>query len=329
VRAIHVDQAQNLWIGTKGGGLNKFDPVSRTFTGYQHDPNNPNSLSSNVHQDRAGQLWLGTAGGGLVKFEPQTQAFTRYPADPANPTRLSSPDINFIYEDLSGMLWVGTKGGGLNQFDPETEQFTRYQYNADDSASLGNDDVYAIVAAPADTLWIATYGGGLNRLALPSGQRFDVVDDGHMRHSGQFRRYQHDPTDPNSLSNNDVYALYPDPTGLLWIGTANGGLSRFDPEMETFVHWTQQDGLSSDVVFGVLPDEAGNLWLSTSKGLSKFNPQTGTFTNYDTSDGLERIGYNEGAYYKSQDGRMFFGGIPQSPPQKDDPLFRPGSITGG
>jgi streptogramin lyase len=33
-----------LWIGTKGGGLNRFDPQTETFTRYAPDPANPQKL---------------------------------------------------------------------------------------------------------------------------------------------------------------------------------------------------------------------------------------------------------------------------------------------
>jgi ligand-binding sensor domain-containing protein/serine phosphatase RsbU (regulator of sigma subunit) len=313
VRAIYVDRAKNLWIGTKGGGLNKFDPVNGRFTSYQQDPNNPNSLSSNdvyaIYEDRAGRFWLGMSGGGLMKFEPQTETFTHYPANPDDPNSLSSGDINTIYEDQSELLWVGTKGGGLNKFDPETGRFTRYQYNAEDPASLGNNDVYAIVAAPANTLWLGTYGGGLNQLALDAGQLATSASDTVSGGNGHFLRYQYDPDNPDSLSNNDIYTIQPNPAGSLWIGTANGGLNQFDPETNKFIRFTEENGLSSNTVYGVLADSQGHLWLSTSKGLTKFNPSANTFTDYDASTGLESIGYNEGAYHKSWDGRMFFGGI--------------------
>jgi signal transduction histidine kinase len=96
---------------------------------------------------------------------------------------------------------------------------------------------------------------------------------------------------------------------VLWIGTAGGGLNRFDRETETFTYYREKDGLPNDVVYGILEDSRGYLWLSTNKGLSKFDPQTETFTNYDVNDGLQGNEFNGGAFHKSRDGEMFFGGL--------------------
>ena len=40
--------------------------------------------------------------------------------------------------------------------------------------------------------------------------------------------------DPNSLSNDDVQAIYQDAQGVLWIGTSGGGLNRFDRQADQF-----------------------------------------------------------------------------------------------
>ncbi|MEE8391154.1 MAG: two-component regulator propeller domain-containing protein, partial [Anaerolineae bacterium] len=47
VYAIMEDRQGWIWVGTIGGGLNRFNPETETFTRYQHDPHNPNTLSRN------------------------------------------------------------------------------------------------------------------------------------------------------------------------------------------------------------------------------------------------------------------------------------------
>ena len=57
-----------IWIGTNGGGLVAFDPKTKRYTQYKHDPNNPNSLTNDIvislciDHDR--KLWVGTYFGG-------------------------------------------------------------------------------------------------------------------------------------------------------------------------------------------------------------------------------------------------------------------------
>ena len=56
-------------------------------------------------------------------------------------------------------------------------------------------------------VWIGTSGEGLNRLD-PS--------------SGLITHYQPDPYDKNSLSSLDVWTVYEDASGVMWIGTGEG-----------------------------------------------------------------------------------------------------------
>jgi DNA-binding CsgD family transcriptional regulator len=143
-------------------------------------------------------------------------------------------------------------------------------------------------------LWIGTASGGLNQF---------------NREKQTFRRFQSSPAVPNDLNNNEVLSIYQDRNGVLWIGTGGGGLNQFDREKETFKHYTRKQGLPNNVVYGILEDNLGNLWLSTNKGISMFNPSTGIFKNFDLRDGLQGYEFNTGAYFKSQSGQMFFGGV--------------------
>ncbi len=324
VRSIYEDDSGVLWIGTYAGGISKLDRSTDRFTHYQADPGNPHSLNSNViraiYKDREGVLWIGTAGGGLNKFDRKRERFTFYYADNSS---LSHDLIRTIYEDRSGALWVGTGGGGLNnfdrclsddtilamiqdragtlwigtgsgglnRFDPSTERFTHYYADPDIPGSLSSNEVRAICEDRVGTLWIGTWGGGLNK--------FD-------RETEEFVHY---PVGPKGLSDDTVLSIHKDSSGVLWIGTAGGGLNRFDPEKEAFTHYREKDGLPNDVVYGVLEDSRGYLWLSTNKGLSRFDPRTETFTNYDVNDGLQGNEFNGGAFHKSWDGEMFFGGL--------------------
>jgi signal transduction histidine kinase/ligand-binding sensor domain-containing protein len=277
--AIYEGRAGLLWIGTDGGGLNRFDPQTERFTRYRHDPDDPHSLSHNVvqsiYEDRAGTLWVGTNGGGLNRFDPQTERFARYRHDPDDPYSLGSDTVWTIYEDRAGVLWIGTWGGGLNRFDPQTERFTRYQHNPDDPHSLSNNVVWAIYEDRAGRLWIGSNGGGLDR--------FDPETE-------RFIHYQHDSEDPDSLSDNIVQPIYEDRTGALWIGTNSGGLNRFDPETGQFIRYQHDPAdphsLSNDNVWTIYEDRAGLLWIGTwGGGLNKYDRKTERFRLYQHDPG--------------------------------------------
>jgi len=348
VESIYEDRSGVLWIGTYGGGINKFDRGQEQFAHYQADPTNPNSLNESmvwvIYEDQAGVLWIGTGGGGLNRFDRGEGQFIHYQNESDDPNSLSNNLVTSICEDRTGVLWVGTGGGGLNRLDRQERQLIRYQSDPYDPYSLNNDTVMSIYEDRSGMLWIGTYGGGLNRFDREKGQfvhyRSDP-DDPHGlscdivrsiyedqagvlwvgtwggglnrfdREEERFTRYLNDPDDPHSLSNDLVTSIYEDESGVLWIGTWGGGLNRFDREKGRFTHYRygEKGGLPNDIVYGVLEDRQGYLWLSTNSGLSRFDPRTETFKTYDVRDGLQSNEFNGGAYHKSRSGEMFFGGV--------------------
>lgn len=293
---IYVDAEGILWVGGVRGGLNRVNRETGEIIHYVHDEADPTSISENrvttIYEDRSGAIWVGTRGAGLNRFDRASETFTRYQHDEADPTSLNEDRVYAVYEDRAGVLWVGT-GAGLNRFDRTAETFSRYEPDETDPASLSGSRVWQIHEDQRGNFWIATGDGGLNKMD---------------RATGRFTAYQHDPDQSNSLSQNGVLALHEDEQGVLWLGTG-GGLNRFDPATETFIHYHRSDGLPNEVINGILEDNQGRLWLNTNQGISRFDPRTETFRNYDVNDGVQATESNVKAFFESRDGEMFFGGV--------------------
>ena len=153
---------------------------------------------------------------------------------------------------------------------------------------LSNTDVWSIVRDKRGFMWFAT-------------------EDGLDRYDGyQMRVFLHNREDPHSLSENAIRTLYVDRQGMLWIGTWTGGLDRFDPDTESFIHFRHDpddpNSLSNDNVYAILQDGAGNLWLGTrGGGLDRFDPQTQTFAHYRHDPSNAQSLSNDNVYVLLQD----------------------------
>lgn len=327
VNAILGDSA-GLWIGTGGGGLNRLtrDPAAPTgyrYTHFRHDPGDSTSLSHDnvtaLLPDPSGDLWVGTYGGGLNRMAADGSGFHHYRFNPNSGNSLSSDDINTLYEDQYGQMWIGT-ADGLTKFDRFTHTFTQYFYDPGDPYSLSHNEVWSIYEdsySNGRTLWIGTRAGGLNKFE---------------RTTERFIRYTRDFDDPFSLNNPAILSIFQDSQGNLWFGTYSGGLNKFERDQEQFTFYTERDGLANNMIFGILEDDAANLWLSTNKGISKFDPRSGAVKNYDASDGLQANQFNAGAYWRGDDGTMYFGGVNgfnafQPDSVRDNPHVPPVVIT--
>jgi signal transduction histidine kinase/ligand-binding sensor domain-containing protein len=113
----------SLWLGGNLG-LHRFDPQTKTFSIYTHNPEDPASISDNhvniVFFDRFGTLWAGTQNG-LDEFDPASRTFKTY--DQRN--GMSGNVVSCILEDSRGTLWMSTNKG-ISSFNTKTERFSNY-----------------------------------------------------------------------------------------------------------------------------------------------------------------------------------------------------------
>ncbi|MGK2859812.1 MAG: ligand-binding sensor domain-containing protein, partial [Thermoanaerobaculia bacterium] len=88
-------------------------------------------------------------------------------------------------------------------------------------------------------------------------------------------------TADDGLSHSQVWSVFQDSRGYLWVGTSDG-LNRFDTV--SFSVFRTRDGLHNPTVRTTVEDADGNLWFGTDSGVSMFDGRR--FTSYSEADGL-------------------------------------------
>lgn len=131
--------------------------------------------------------------------------------------------------------------------------------------------------------------------------------NGLNRYDGtSFRIFKHDPDNGNSIAENWVTSLCSDPdNGVIWVGTLSQGLDRFDPQTESWTHFTHDssnaNSLSSNIIRAIVRDRHGLLWIGTlGGGLNAFDPETGKFTHY-------KAGLNVVTLFADSENRLWIG----------------------
>src|ERR1700746_1361778 len=83
---------------------------------------------------------------------------------------------------------------------------------------------------------------------------------------------------------NTVWVIYQDRSGILWLGTWGGALSRFDEKRKTFVNQLPNPqnphSLHGGGVNTIHEDRSGTLWVGSFDGLYRYNRENETFTRY-------------------------------------------------
>lgn len=319
ISVVYEDRKNNLWLGTWGGGLNKFDKNSDKFISYLHKPDNPNSISHNrvpiIYEDKEGTLWLGTAGGGLNSFDIRTNKFTVYEYREGDEKTLSNNRIWGITEDNAGNLWIATDYG-FNCFNIRSKINKRFYIDVSGTDRFKSNIIRAIHFNTKGDLWLGTeeglYAFNVKKMKLKRidlSKEFNVFlnvnaincffesDDKLMigtvgngllifdYGTNKFYRFYYNSKNPRSISGNDIRCISRDRNGLYWMGTRNDGINTTLLKPSRFKIYNdeswQELRLSGKGVRTALIDKRGNLWLGTNfDGLNKINAARDKITFY-------------------------------------------------
>lgn len=255
VRQVCVDKKGQVWVGTETGGY-IYSPQEGSFTHFRHIFNDPYSLSDNaihsIYQDREGGVWLGTFFGGVNYF---TEAFARfekyYPLPGAG--FIGGKSISEFCEDARGNVWIGTEDGGLNCFDPARKTFAK--------GFVPADNIHALLC-DGNKLWIGSFSEGLFVLDLDT---------------RRVRNYR-SSSSKETLNNDNIYSIYKDGGGTVWIGTMTG-LHRYLPRTDGF-EAVQRKEITSQVN-DIREDGDGVLWFATlGQGVFSYDKKRDKWDHY-------------------------------------------------
>ncbi len=260
ISAIVQDQQEALWVGGVPG-IARFDPDGQKYTQFlEHEMGKiiSQTIVPDILIDRKGTVWVASSDG-LFKIEGSGNegklSFRQFKHQPDNPQSLNSKIATAVCEDNQGRIWVGTVGG-LALFDQENEKFIRYQHDPNDPNTLSSNTINnaALVLDEEGNLWAGTTYG-LNRI---------------NPETGKIERFFYDHKNPYSLSSNDIHALHVDRSGILWIGTINGGICKLDPHKKPFHSLVpfSEPALAREAkgVRSIMEDSQGKLWVGTEGG---------------------------------------------------------------
>ena len=260
--SLLMDKNGIIWVGTLGGGLNKFDTKTEQFKRFLSNDSKTKSLSNNfiykIFKDSKDAIWISTLGGGLNKFNPVSETFIRYRKNNSDQNSISSDMVSAIFEDSKNNLWIGTFDAGLNYFDPLTQKFTVYKKKSFSKKSLNHNQVMDIIQYSNDSLLIATFGGGINILNIQ-----DLV----------FSNYENTMNFEFQTEHRNIRKLYDDGSNI-WIGSYNG-LYQYDKsqkKMNSFMYeHNNLFSINNSKIREIFEDESGIIWIGTIYGVNQYD----------------------------------------------------------
>lgn len=261
---IYKDEDGDIWVSSWNDGV--FCITNNNILQLTHNPSNRNSIASDFVrsccQDNQGNIWIATFHG-LDKYNKKTKRITHYKPNNKN-DGLSHSSVWSIIKDHQGTLWLGTYFGGVNYFNPEYLIYTQYEQSDVLEGGLSSPIVGRMTEDGKNNLWICTEGAGVNVL---------------NRETGTFKWYLPKSNGENSISHNNVKAIYYDKkNNAMWFGTHLGGLDRLDLNSDRFTNYKHSydnpKSIPSNIVRDIVPYN-NKLLLATDNGIGLFDIKSG------------------------------------------------------
>lgn len=322
VYSVAQDRLGFIWFATEDG-LARWD--GERIRTYDHDRTDSNSVASNdvsrIVPDGDGSLWVGTWGDGLDRFDPLTESVTHYRRPPEGGANVLPDNRVQSLLPTDDAVWVGTRGAGLARLDRRTGAIRVWNSRGPAGSALRDDRVWSLAVGSGATLWVGT-DSGLHALDTGSGtitfvdgagangsalagrtiRCLTVTRDGTLwigTPNGAWRLAADRstltplslPSEPALVASGGVNMIHEDKGGVIWIGTMQEGLYRFDPPtgaVSRFVHDPRQSwSLGGNDVRWLYEDRSSILWIATrGGGVSRLDLKPRKFTTWtwDSSD---------------------------------------------
>jgi signal transduction histidine kinase/AraC-like DNA-binding protein/ActR/RegA family two-component response regulator/streptogramin lyase len=297
------DKKGNIWIGTKDGGVNLYNPITEDFTVIKTSNYKGKGLSSNgitnIYEDSQSNLWFSTQEAGISYTNNNNNYFEYFSHDPFDIRSISHNTINTFYEDNTGVIWVCPDDGIMNKM-VNSNEFLKYQLKADYNAP----SILGLIPNGSHKFFVTGWGVGLYEFDRSTNSFKDLMkgvtingkplniyikgfgadSKGNLwlasHHSSGMIVYS--PSENKFYNNDDPGPFNPDlmkvPYSVhmiqdrknrIWI-VAYTGLYMFDGKFHAFHNKSEdKNTLGSDYVYTLFEDKKGQLWVGNSGGLEK------------------------------------------------------------
>jgi len=280
---ILKDKLGNVWVGSRTSRfLYKIKPDKAIekidiFKGFTED-NRPQVRS--MVQDSTG-IWFGCTNNYILFYDFKSPAFSTLNSKPLRINNNTSPlKIHNILKIGNRLVFSGWEGiYSYSIYDGKIQ----VEYS---KAMKGS--IFTITADKNNGLWLGSHSNTIIHL------------DSQFNETGVFKI---------GNEGNIVEHICLGDNNDLWVALMGGGLGHFVPSTGETEIFTTADGLPNNTLYSIIKDTHGNLWISTNKGLSQFNPKTKSFRNFSEAEGLNIEEFNSDAFFESDDGELFFGGV--------------------
>ena len=275
VSALFMDKNAQVWIGCHNGVCKiTSDEKGTRFRFFDFIVRNelvaPGSIYKIV-QDAKGVLWVLSSKGLWHLYNGNFEKAHIAP----NSIQINEPVIAYDAEiDNNKNLIIGSQKGIFKvDYDSAGANITLILSNLLRGTNFENSAVHNIEFSTDSLLWFDTDDHGVFVTQVATLNNASVP---------KIFNYQYSGIHKNSIASNRITHIYSDRNDIVWITTADNGISRYDKNGFYFSTIIPNEYVAASIPFGtvtaLLKDQMGLLWVAVSgKGLYYQPPQSPDF----------------------------------------------------
>ncbi len=347
ITKLHLDERENLWVGTLRSGIFKGDlkKANPSFTKLAIVQRAIMTIASGMEH-----VFVAVENEGLVILDMNGTIVKHYQYNAEDKQSIASDSVWAMLLDHENRLWLGYYENGLGFFDKHHDKFKALQ-REDTGNSIHTNDIKALARTEDDKIWIAQING-IDILDTRTGEITNVYGNPNADYDGlkpgiyiedvfvdsqgnvwiatwgdgvfllkkgtkAFLNF----TMANSsgvLQTNKVRCFTEDGYGRVWIGSFLEGVYFFDPKTEKIKVPKGESYANSEItqkdVKVLFHDSYGYIWIGTSSGLyhiEKKDRNEYTAVGHNTAISSKFDGHPSSSrildIYETQDGSIWFG----------------------
>ncbi|MCW9064745.1 MAG: hypothetical protein OQJ78_00480, partial [Ignavibacteriaceae bacterium] len=256
-------------------GILVYDEQDSVFNNYSALSVPNFKFSFSLFEDEYNRFWL-AGGSGIRMIDPATNKVNNINFFDSNKSENKDSTTLRIVSDQNGYLWFGCWTEGLYRYNPVTRETIHYKPNTNIIGSINGTQILSIYEDNFGILWVGTMNSGLNKVD-PKKEPLNI--------------YQLPATiKENNINSDRITAVVVDETNtdIVWMGTGNLGLVKYDRSLNKFTQFKNKPGVSNSIsgnnIISMTIGNDNNLWVGTDTSLCKLDTKTNLFTRYLTEN---------------------------------------------
>jgi len=278
INTIFEDNSRNLWIG--GFGLFIFDRNNPELYRMDDAPDGKTRLTNEeiytILEEKDNILWVGTVQGlnriekpgnltlNSLEYKVKLKFEHYFPEK-----ERSNNFIKASCVDGENKIWFGFLGAELKRLvynDDGKISFESFGHDLSDAKNSGYVDILSMMVDKTGVIWTGYEVQGISKF-----------------HPSQFQFKSHKDLLKDPINIQNVWPIYEDSLGFLWIGTVESGLYKINTNTGKATLYNSGKNISGPVkrITYILDGGQGIFWIGTQNGLFKFNTYSGVFSEIE------------------------------------------------